>query len=68
MRMFTEYLLCARQCSTLWALVVYGIDRSPVLWACVLLEITDNRHINDLNEKVGGGCEEAIVSQGGSGD
>lgn len=54
--------------SRLKALVVHGIDRAPVLWACVLLEITDNRQIKRLDEKVGGGWKEAIVSRGGSGD
>lgn len=38
-------------CCRLKALVVYGTDRAPVLWACVLLEITDNRQIKRLDER-----------------
>lgn len=37
-------------------------DRAPVLWACVLLEITDNRQINSLDEKGGGDVKRLLLA------
>lgn len=43
--------------------MAYGIDRAPVLWACVLLEITDNRQINNLDEKVEGDVKRLLLAE-----